>query len=96
MNWSAQVKSTLVGQNLWSIIELTSDPPKQEDDEAVFTNWRDKNSKALCVIKKFCGSKASYWIKDIDSAKTAWITLARMYDLLQNLRTGLICSCSCS
>jgi len=74
--WSAQVKTYLMAHGLWDTVEATIELPKQEDDEAVFKAWSEKNSTALHVLKVSCGQYALAMIMEINSAKIAWNTLA--------------------
>lgn len=74
--WSVQVKTYLMAHDLWDIVEATTEPPKQEDDEATFKAWSEKNSTALHVLKLSCGQYALAMIMEINSAKIAWNTLA--------------------
>lgn len=90
------MKSDLEAQNLWSIIESTYDPPRQDDDEVLFTNWGDKNFKALRVIRNSCGLRAFSKIKGIDSAKIAWDTLLEKYGKPKDNSIGIYPSFSYS
>jgi hypothetical protein len=49
--WSVQVKTYLMAHDLWDTVEETTEPPKQEDDEAAFKAWSEKNSTALHVLR---------------------------------------------
>jgi len=74
--WSVQVKTYLMAHDLWDTVEATTEPPKQEDDEAALKAWSEKNSTALHVLKVSCGQYALPMIMDINYAKIAWNTLA--------------------
>ena len=74
--WSARVKTYLIAQDLWETIEATAEPPKQEDDEASFKAWSNKNSMALHVLQVSCGPDILSMIRKISSAKIVWNTLA--------------------
>ena len=52
--WSVRVKTYLIAQDHWDIVEVTDECPKQEDDEAAFKAWRRKNAMALHVIQISC------------------------------------------
>jgi hypothetical protein len=88
-DWSVGIKSYLMAQDLWDIIESTIEPPKQEDDEAAFKDWSDKNFMALQHIQNSCGPDTISEIKEIKSAKIAWNTLAEKYKVPKNTNTGL-------
>jgi hypothetical protein len=68
-----------MAHDLWEIIEATTEPPEQEDDEDDFKDWRKKNFMALHVIQISCGPEIGFEIIGITSAKTAWDTLAKKY-----------------
>lgn len=88
-DWSVRVKTYLIAQELWDIIEGTTEPPRQADDEAVFKTWNKKNFMALHVIQNSCGPDAFYEIKKISSAKVAWDTLAEQFYLPKNTNSGV-------
>jgi hypothetical protein len=52
--WSVQVRTYLIAQDLWSIVEATKEPCKQENDEAASKAWTKKNAMALHVIQISC------------------------------------------
>ncbi|KAM3729276.1 hypothetical protein ACB098_M004200 [Castanea mollissima] len=73
--WSVQVRTYLIAQDLWDIVEATDKCPKQEDDEAAFKAWSKKNAMALHVIQISCPQRICLVISLITSAKIAWETL---------------------
>ena len=73
--WSVQVKTYLIAQDLWDIVEATDECPKQEDDEAASKAWTRKNAMALHVIQISCPQWICHVISLITSAKIAWETL---------------------
>ncbi|KAF5447203.1 hypothetical protein F2P56_032772 [Juglans regia] len=79
-DWSIRVKTYLMSQDVWDIVEATMEPPKQEDG-AAFKVWSKKNSMALHIIQNSCGTDTFYEIRKIVSAKIAWDTLAEMYNV---------------
>jgi L-fucose mutarotase/ribose pyranase (RbsD/FucU family) len=80
IDWSVWVKTYLMAHDLWETVEETTEPPKQEDDEAAFKAWSKKNSTALHVIQISSGLDTFYEIIEISSAKIAWDTLAKKYN----------------
>ncbi|KAE8056199.1 hypothetical protein FH972_012990 [Carpinus fangiana] len=76
VDWSIQVQTYLMGKDLWDTIEATTKPPKQEDNEAAFKAWSDKNYMALRLIKDSCVPSTSSEIGKTSYAKDAWNTLA--------------------
>ncbi|BFG26332.1 hypothetical protein CerSpe_126060 [Prunus speciosa] len=76
-DWSFRVKLYLLAEDLWDVVEATTEPPKPEDGEAEFKAWRKKNAKALIVIQNYCGSANYSLIWGTKTAKAAWDTLAK-------------------
>ncbi|CAB4274420.1 unnamed protein product [Prunus armeniaca] len=75
-DWSFRVKLYLLAEDLWDVVEATTEPPKSEDGEADFKAWRKKDAKALIVIQNYCGSANYSLIWGTKTAKAAWDTLA--------------------
>ena len=73
--WKVQVRTYLIAQDLWDIVEASDEYPKQEDDEAAFKAWTRKNALALHVIQISCEPRVCFVIRRISSAKIAWDTL---------------------
>ena len=73
--WSVQVRTYLIAQDLWDIVEATDECPKQEGDEAAFKAWSKRNAMALHVIQISCPRQICHVIRLITSAKIAWETL---------------------
>ena len=73
--WSVQVRTYLIAQDLWDIVEATDECPNQEDDEVSFKDRRKKNAMALHVIQISCPQRICHVISLITSAKIAWETL---------------------
>jgi hypothetical protein len=78
-DWSVRVQTYLMVQDLWVIVNGTTEHPKLEDDEATIKVWSKKNTMALHVIQISCGSDAFSKIRKITSAKDAWDTLEGKY-----------------
>ncbi|KAL6178374.1 hypothetical protein ACLB2K_049892 [Fragaria x ananassa] len=81
-HWSLRVKTYLLAEGLWKVIEAGGDPPKLEDDEEKFDAWSRKNAKALHVIHITCGSGIFPFISETTSARVAWDMLARKFLLI--------------
>ncbi|PQM36298.1 uncharacterized protein Pyn_13231 [Prunus yedoensis var. nudiflora] len=75
-DWSFRVKLYLLAEDLWDVVEATTEPPKPEDGEAEFKAWRKKDAKALILIQNYCGSDNYSLIWGTKTAKVAWDTLA--------------------
>ena len=78
LDWSVQLKTYLMAQDLWEIVESTSEPPAREN-EAAFKAWNKTNAMALHVIQMSCGPDTFSDIREISSARGAWDSLAKMY-----------------
>lgn len=87
-DWRVRVKTYLMAQDLWNVIEAKTEAPKQ-DDEVAFKTWSKKNSVALDAIRNSCGLATFSEIKEITLAKTAWDTLAEKYSQSRNTNAGL-------
>ncbi|KAI5340571.1 hypothetical protein L3X38_019845 [Prunus dulcis] len=75
-DWSFRIKLYLLAEDLWDVVEATTEPPKPEDGEAEFKAWRKKDAKALILIQNYCGSANYSLIWGTETAKAAWDTLA--------------------
>ncbi|XP_059442393.1 ankyrin repeat-containing protein NPR4-like [Corylus avellana] len=74
--WSALMESYLLAQDLWDIVQPTTEPPKPEDDVKA---WTKKNAAALYAIQSRCNEDILLEIKGISSARTVWDKLATKY-----------------
>jgi hypothetical protein len=81
VDWSVRVKTYLMAHDLWDIIETSTEPPRKEEDEVAFKAWSKKNSMALHVIQISCGPDTFSVIIEITSAKIAWDTLSKKYNV---------------
>ncbi|XP_030970598.1 uncharacterized protein LOC115990975 [Quercus lobata] len=87
-NWSVCVKNYLLSQDLWDIVEETTEPPKEKDDKDGFKRWRKSNATALHAIQISCGPEILSQVRKFDTAKSAWNALAMMYG--EKLRVNLV------
>ena len=78
LDWSVQLKTYLMAQDLWEIVESRSDAPAPEI-EAAFKSWSKTNAMALHVIQMSCQPNRFSDIREISSARIAWDTLAEKY-----------------
>ncbi|KAM3685086.1 hypothetical protein ACJW30_11G089800 [Castanea mollissima] len=78
LDWSVRVKTYLMAQDLWDIVESRSGSPTPEN-EAAFKVWSKTNAMALHVIQISCGPDTFSNIREITSARIAWDTLAEKY-----------------
>ncbi|KAL0008127.1 hypothetical protein SO802_009629 [Lithocarpus litseifolius] len=77
-DWSVRVKTYLMAQDLWDIVESRSGSPTPEN-EAASKVWSKTNAMALHVIQNSCGPDTFSDIREITSARIAWETLAEKY-----------------
>ena len=54
LDWNVRVKTYLMAQDLWDVVESRSEPPTQENATA-FKAWSKTNAMALHVIQMLCG-----------------------------------------
>ena len=78
LDWSVRVKTSLMAQGLWDIVESRKGSPTPEN-EVVFKVWSMTNAMALHVIQNSCGPDTFSDIREITSATIAWETLAGKY-----------------
>jgi hypothetical protein len=78
-NWCAWMKNYLLAQDLWDIVQSTTEPPKPEDDVVGFKAWTKDNAAALHAILISCEMDILPEIREISSAKIVWDKLASMY-----------------
>ncbi|XP_004299683.1 PREDICTED: uncharacterized protein LOC101306046 [Fragaria vesca subsp. vesca] len=81
--WRLQVKTYLLSEDLWDVVEANTEPPKLEDDQAGYKAWTKKNAKALHTIQCSCGPEMFPFISETESAKTAWEALEQECKVLQ-------------
>ncbi|XP_068312388.1 uncharacterized protein [Pyrus communis] len=67
----------MLAEDLWDVVEATTKPPEQEDDEVEFKAWRKSNAKALHSIQISCGVDTFSFIMGASAAKVAWDILAK-------------------
>ncbi|KAF3967832.1 hypothetical protein CMV_008219 [Castanea mollissima] len=77
-----------MSQDLWDIVEETTEPPKEKDDKDGFKRWRKSNATALHAIQISCGPEILSQVRKFDTAKSAWNALAMMYG--EKLRVNLV------
>lgn len=70
------MKVYLLAEDVWDLVEATTEPPKPEDGEVAFKAWRKNNAKALLAIQTCCGDDTYPIIEGITEAKAAWDALA--------------------
>ncbi|KAL4599560.1 uncharacterized protein LOC142615150 [Castanea sativa] len=78
LDWSVQLKTYLMAQDLWEIVESTNEPPAPEN-EAALKAWSKTNAMALHVIQMSCQPNTFSDIREISSARIAWDTLAEKH-----------------
>ena len=83
--WSVQVKTYLIAQDLWDIVEGTDVQPELEN-KASSKVWTRKNAMALHVIQTSCEPHICLLISQITLAKLAWDTLEAIKNLSKEFR----------
>ncbi|XP_070673022.1 uncharacterized protein [Malus domestica] len=78
-DWKSQIKTYLLAEDLWDIIdEGTDECPKTEDEEKAQSKaWKKKDAKALYAIQNSCADETYQLIKNKTTAKQAWNTLSK-------------------
>ena len=88
LDWSVRVKTYLMANDLWDIVDPSIGCPTPRN-EAASKDWSRTNAMALHVIQKSCGPATFSDIRQVNSARTAWETLARLFgpkDLFPSIR----------
>ncbi|KAM5580892.1 hypothetical protein ABKV19_010216 [Rosa sericea] len=71
-HWSFRVKTYLMAEGLWDVVQDTDIAPKRKDGEAESKAWQKNNAKALHAIHISCGKDAESSIRGIEKARDAW------------------------
>ncbi|KAI5343919.1 hypothetical protein L3X38_011795 [Prunus dulcis] len=79
VDWSVLVKTYLLAQDLWDVVEEDEEEEEEEEVDDKFKAWRKKNATALHTIQISCGQEAFSLIRNTTSAKRAWDTLAEEF-----------------
>ena len=87
--WSVQVRTYLIAQDLWDIIEGTDVQP-EPGNEAASNVWTKKNAMALHVIQTSCEPRMCLLISQITLAKLAWDTLVAIRNLSKYVRDDFL------
>ena len=79
--WSVQMKAWLSARDLWHVVAAKRfrGPESDEQSSRHHVSLRRKNAAALHAILISCSSTALAVIKEIESARVAWATLAGKY-----------------
>ncbi|KAB1202911.1 hypothetical protein CJ030_MR8G002094 [Morella rubra] len=88
LDWRAQMKTYLIAQDLWEVVEGIQETPDQETNDFAFKAWSKKNSMALHVIQISCGPNSFSTIREISLAKIVWNTLAEKYTMRKTTYSG--------
>ena len=88
LDWSFQVKTYLMAQDLWHIVEATDESTNAEYDPC----WTKQNAMTLHVIHVYCGPDFYPLIGLITSAKIAWETLEEIFKLPKSDYMGMYLS----
>ena len=83
--WSVQVKTYLIAQDLWDIVEGIDVLLEPRNEAALKVRTR-KNAMALHVIQTSCEPRICLVISQITSANLAWDTLTAIKDLYKVVR----------
>ncbi|GAV83988.1 UBN2_3 domain-containing protein [Cephalotus follicularis] len=87
-NWKVWLKSYLLGQGLWDIIDGTYVKPV--GNQADLSAWRKNNGKAFHAIQICYGADMLTYIRELDSAKAAWDCLATVHEQASGARKAFL------
>ncbi|KAM5575619.1 hypothetical protein ABKV19_014531 [Rosa sericea] len=82
-DWRSRLKTYLLAEDLWEAVEAIVKPPKLEDDQTDYKAWTKKNAKALYAIQNTCGRELFSFIREIETAKSAWEALEQECKVMQ-------------
>ncbi|XP_061988900.1 uncharacterized protein LOC133707359 [Rosa rugosa] len=82
-DWRSRLKTYLLAEDLWEAVEAIVKPPKREDDRTDYKAWTKKNAKALYAIQNTCGRELFSFIREIETAKSAWEALEQECKVMQ-------------
>ena len=94
--WSVQVRTYLIAQDLWDIVQATKKRPKLKNDKAAFKAWSKKNAMTLHVIQISCVQQICHVISLITSAKIAWETLEEICSIAKRHYVGMSLYTACA
>nr|CAD1832100.1 unnamed protein product [Ananas comosus var. bracteatus] len=87
--WQTCIESYLQGQDLWEVIGGAETTPPKENAE-VFRKWHIKAGKAMFILKTTVEEELLEHIKEADTPKAAWDTLASLYSKKNDARLQLL------
>ncbi|GJN30988.1 hypothetical protein PR202_gb19339 [Eleusine coracana subsp. coracana] len=86
--WRTCIESYLQGQDLWEVVAGTmTDPPMKESS---LRKWRIKVGKAMFVLKTTIEEDLVEHIRDAETPKEAWETLAKLFCKKNEARLQLL------
>nr|CAD1844160.1 unnamed protein product [Ananas comosus var. bracteatus] len=88
--WQTCIESYLQGQDLWEAIGGAETTPPPKENGEVFRKWRIKAGKAMFVLKTTIEEELLEHIKEADTPKAAWDTLASLFSKKNDARLQLL------
>nr|CAD1834390.1 unnamed protein product [Ananas comosus var. bracteatus] len=88
--WQTCIESYLQGQDLWEVIGGAETTSPQKENAEVFRKWRIKAGKAMFVPKTTIEEELLEHIKEADTPKAAWDTLASLFSKKNDARLQLL------
>nr|CAD1841788.1 unnamed protein product [Ananas comosus var. bracteatus] len=88
--WQTCIESYLQGQDLWEVIGGAETTPPPKENAEVFRKWRIKAGKAIFVLKTTIEEELLEHIKEADTPKAAWDTLASLFSKKNDARLQLL------
>uniref|UniRef100_A0A6V7QWY1 non-specific serine/threonine protein kinase n=1 Tax=Ananas comosus var. bracteatus TaxID=296719 RepID=A0A6V7QWY1_ANACO len=88
--WQTCIESYLQGQDLWEVIGGAETTPPPKENVEVFRKWRIKARKAMFVLKTTIEEELLEHIKEADTPKAAWDTLASLFSKKNDARLQLL------
>ena len=77
--WHLCVEAYLQGQNSWEIVGGTDTTAPTNDNAKALQKWQIKAGKAMFVLRITVQKELLEHIRDVDTLKKAWDTLATLF-----------------
>lgn len=77
--WRSCMESYLQGQDLWEIVGGSDTVPPSSENAEALRKWKIKAGKALFVLKTTIQKELLEHIREADTPKSAWDTLAKLF-----------------
>ena len=88
--WATCMLSYLQGQDLWEIVGGSETTQPAEDGNGILRKWKIKAGKAMFALKTTIEEEILEHIRDVETLKAAWDTLAALFSKKNDSRLQLL------